>query len=341
MSITELIELLRLVNAKGHPNVSELWREIKDLRATRLNVKNLGYELAALLHERNLRGAPPSDPGFAGLTSKPTTQADIESQWFAYWCGQLKIAPIYHRKVWEFAFLLQVMREQGFLTPGNRGIGFGCGTEPIASLLASREIHATVTDLAPEQVAGAGWAETSQHAGALDAAFHANLVDRARFEKFVDHRFVDMNAIPQVEKPYDFCWSICALEHLGSIANGLRFIENSLGTLRPGGLAVHTTEFNFLEEDRTIDNWPTVLFLRKHFSELARRLESQGHTVLPLDFNVGDRPLDRYIDLPPFMTDEPNLPSSQWGAVNQRAHLKLSIDGFPSTCFGFVVRRKA
>ncbi len=56
-------------------------------------------------------------------------------------------------------------------------------------------------------------------------------------------------------------------------------------TLKPGGLAVHTTEFNFLDEEHTIDNWPTVLYQRAHFERLAEALRADGHRVAPLDFD--------------------------------------------------------
>ena len=41
---------------------------------------------------------------------------------------------------------------------------------------------------------------------------------------------------------------------LGSISQGLDFIENSLNTLVKGGISIHTTEFNFTNNEHTIDN---------------------------------------------------------------------------------------
>ena len=76
-------------------------------------------------------------------------------------------------------------------------------------------------------------------------------------------------------------------------------------TLRPGGVAVHTTEFNFLHQQDTVETGVTVLFLARHFTELANRLERAGHRVGPLDFDVGDGVVDRYIDLPPYAWDSP------------------------------------
>ena len=44
---------------------------------------------------------------------------------------------------------------------------------------------------------------------------------------------------------------LAGIDRIGSIELGLQFIENSMATLRPGGVAVHTTEFN-LEDGETI-----------------------------------------------------------------------------------------
>ncbi len=132
-------------------------------------------------------------------------------------------------------------------------------------------------------------------------------------------------------------WSICALEHVGSITKGLDFIENSLRTLRSGGIAVHTTEFNYMNDRQTIDDWPTVLFQKQHFRELAERLERQGHHVAPLDFDVGDKPLDKFIDLPPYAHDWTPYQHDIWKGPSPQ--IKLSIDGFACTCFGIIVRK--
>ena len=304
--------------------------------AMRLNVKNLGYQLARDRAPRLAAIDPAGEPRDHGLRSKPTTQADVESPWFAHWCRELHITPLYHRKLWEFAFVLQVLWERGRLRAGMRGVGFGCGEEPLASYLASLGIEVTVTDLDPTESAGRGWVETGQHTSALDQAFKPELVDLERFKELVSLEHVDMNRIPpSLEGRHDFCWSICAFEHLGSIENGLRFVENAMRTLKPGGVAVHTTEFNYLSEEETIEDGSTVLFLREHFLELKRRLEASGHHVGELDFATGSGVLDRFIDVPPYTWE--GASEDVWGG--QPEHLKLTVGRFPCTCYGLAIRR--
>lgn len=332
--IRDMLSLSR-VAANGVPNLSELNIAVRNISAANLNLKFFGYELG-----RKLAAAlpPPVDTAArtVGLACKPSTQADMESDWVAHWCGQLLTPVLYHRKLWELAYVLQAIHDAGHMRAGAKGLGFGCGEEPIPSYLASHGVTVTVTDLEAAEAQAAGWARTNQHAASLDQAFQPRMIDRTDFDRLVDLRFVDMNAIPADLTGYDFCWSICAFEHLGSIEQGLAFVENSLATLRPGGLAVHTTEFNIDPSAPTIDHWPSVLFKREHFTALAERLWAKGHNVAPLDFDIGDKPMDRFIDLPPWGHDlPPEL--SKWHGTGE--HLKVGVDGFISTCFGLIIHK--
>lgn len=310
--------------------------ERQTLDPVRLNIKNLGYQMARDLTPALLQVDTSLEPRDHHLVSKATTQADVESPWFAHWCRQLKLRPVYHRKLWEYAFLLQVLHERGKLRPGLSALGFGCGEEPVASYLTSLGLQVTVTDLDPAAAKGRGWMETGQHTTALHLAHRPELVAKETFEKLARFEYVDMNAIPaHLEGRYDFCWSVCAMEHLGGIEQGLRFVEESLRTLRPGGVAVHTTEFNYLGDNETVDSGPTVLFLARHLEALRARLEGAGHRVAPLDFSIGDGPIDRFIDLPPYEW-QLKRPDAFGG---MQLHLKLTVDDFPSTCFGIVVEK--
>jgi SAM-dependent methyltransferase len=311
-------------------------REVRLADPLRLGLKSLGHRLALDLTPGLAAADTSGEPRHHGIGSKACTQADVESPWFAHWCRELRVVPAYHRKLWEHAFLLQVLHERDMLREGRRGLGFGCGEEPIASYLASRGVAATATDLAPEAARGRGWMETGQHATRRDLAFHAHLVSREAFERLVDFAHVDMNHIPaSLDGRHDFCWSLCAFEHLGTIEAGLRFVERSLRTLRPGGLAIHTTEFNFLCQDDTIEEGSTVLFLAKHLTGLAARLERAGHRVGTLDLDVGDGVVDRYVDVPPY-EGEP-VPQPRWNRPT--VHLKLSLGAYPTTSFGLVIEK--
>jgi hypothetical protein len=143
--------------------------------------------------------------------------------------------------------------------------------------------------------------------------------------KTADHQDVDMNAIPDTLRDYDFCWSACSLEHTGSIDNGLCFIENSLDTLKPGGVAVHTTEFNLSSDTDTIEEGGTVLFRKQDIMLLARLLRTRKHKLLPLNFYAGSTEVDKFVDVPPYQNDP---------------HLRLRIERYRLTSIGLAIIKR-
>jgi SAM-dependent methyltransferase len=309
--------MLRLTDpATSAPNINELWRLTKDMEAMKLTVKFFGYELAKALLS-SLPPLPAGGPFQMPLASKPSTQADLEANWSRYWSAQIRERHAIHRRAWEHAFVLQALAQMGKMQQGMSGLGFASGG-PLPAYLASKGCDLTVVD-----------AQTP----AADALFRSELLDRPAFDRKVKLRAADMSAIPQDLRGFDFCWSVGKLQHAGSVDRAMKFMEDMVDTLKPGGVAVHTTEFNFTIDDQNIDNWQIVLFQRRHFEEMAQRLARKGCRVLPLDFNVGSRPLDRFIDVPPLEMESPNI--KDWSRDSM--HIKVSIDGFPCTSFGMIV----
>jgi SAM-dependent methyltransferase len=262
-------------------------------------------------------------PSLTHPVSQACTHSQMEEPSYLHWCTQILEDPKTHRKQWEFCYILQALARGGMIAPGLRGLGFGVGGEPLTALFASRGVSILATDLEPEEAAASGWVDTAQHARNKDSLNDRSICTGPEFERLVDFEFMDMNAIPENVRGFDFCWSACALEHLGSIENGLRFVENSLACLKPGGLAVHTTEFNCGSDDDTLDDTSTVLFRRRDFIALGKKLQRNGHHV-QMNFNLGDRPLDKHVDVPPYGWQD---------------HLKLQIDRWVTTSFGLIIRK--
>lgn len=262
-----------------------------------------------------------STPTLKSVVSQLCTASQFESDEYLSWCKRLNKEPQKYRKLWEFVFILSALEQSGVLKSGSSGIGFGTGQEPLPSFFASLEIDVLATD-APPEIAEI-WTASMQCAVSAEMLFDGNIVDRERFDRHVKHALVDMNSIPSDLSGYDFCWSSCALEHLGSIEKGLNFIENSLDCVKPGGVIVHTTEFNLDSNVDTVDNHGTCLFRKRDIESLLRKLALAGHEVFPLNLCTGDEKVDQYIDVPPF-----SLP-----------HLKLLISGFTTTSLGLIVRK--
>ena len=252
-------------------------------------------------------------------------QDSFEQPYFPYWMARLRQMQIYHRKLWEHAFICQALHERGLIAPGMRGLGFGVGSEPLTAYFASQGCLITGTDMAGDAAAEAGWTSTNEHAAGKAALRFPAICPDDLFETNVAFRVCDMNAIPDDLTGYDFCWSACAYEHLGSIEKGLAFVERSMDCLKPGGFAVHTTEYNVTSDTDTVSEGGTVLFRRRDMQELARRLREKGHIVGPLDLDPGAKPLDTYLDVPPYRVE---------------AHVKLALQGYGATSFGLIAQKK-
>ena len=259
----------------------------------------------------------------AGIRSRVCTQAQLQEPWFEAWCTALGERPRANRKLWEYAYIAHVLDALGHLRPGQRGVGFGVGREPLTALFAGQGCSIVATDLAPEAEGARVWSNTGQHGGGLAGLIRPEICDPSRFAELVSWQPVDMRALPAHLRGFDFCWSACSLEHLGSLEAGLEFVERSIGTLRPGGTAVHTTEYNLASNTDTIASGHTVLYRRTDLEGLARRLEGEGHEVAALDLHDGDGILDEYVDLPPYV-DEP--------------HLRLWYGKFTTTSVTLIVR---
>ncbi|MES2498442.1 MAG: hypothetical protein V4618_20185 [Pseudomonadota bacterium] len=258
--------------------------------------------------------------------SQMCTASQMAEPIYAEWCQRMGSAPTRHRKQWEFVFILRALEYYGALRPGLRGLGFGVGIEPLSSIFAAAGCHVVATDLAADDDRAQVWNDTDQLGSNLRQIHNPQLCDEASFFERVTYRPVDMNAIPADLVDFDFTWSSCAYEHLGSIDAGLAFFENSLKCLNPGGIAVHTTELNLSSNNSTLEKGGTVIFRRRDFESLAERLIAQGHDVIPITFDSGDTDLDRFIDLPPYSSD---------------THLKLQLLRWVATSFGMIVRKKS
>lgn len=274
--------------------------------------------------EPMLHYVPWREPNLDATVSQLCTARQFGEARYKQWCDALKVAPRLHRKQWEFVYILRALEERGKLQPGQRGLGFGCGTEPLPALMASRGCEVVATDADLAQATRDGWTN-GQHAASLDDLNRDGLCPEGDFRSRVSFRVMDMNDIPgDVAGRFDFTWSACAFEHLGSIDKGLDFFVNSMRALRPGGVAVHTTEFNLTSDGRTLDKGGTVIFRRRDIERLVRRLADEGFEVAPLNLSPGDEALDRYIDVPPYTQDR---------------HLKLKLSKYATTSIGIVARR--
>jgi hypothetical protein len=235
----------------------------------------------------------------------------------------LNIPIVLHRKIWEFAFITHHLDRLDMLRSGRQGLVFGVGTEKLPALYAARGCTIVATD----GPIGAAWADTGQYTTSTEPLFDPVVCDRDTFDKQVRFAICDMNGIPSHLRGFDFCWSASVLEHLGDLEAGLRFIENSLDCLLPGGVAVHVLEYNLSSNDQTTTKGDTCLYRQRDIDDLSGRLSAKGWRLERLPIVQGSSYADQHVCCPPFERD------------SQRIHLKIKLTDFASTSYGIVIRR--
>lgn len=263
------------------------------------------------------------DPG--RTISSLCTHAQLDSPPFRRWAAAIGEPWRAHRKLWELAYICETLEQRGMLAAGKRGLGFAVGMERLPSFFASRGCEILASDLPADDDRNRKWASSGQWAPGLEALNGFGLCPPEQFRDLVKFRPIDMNHIPDDLHGFDFTWSTCSFEHCGSLELGLRFLERQMLCLKPGGVAVHTTEFNLSSNDRTRSKGTTVIYRLKDVEDVCRRLQRQGHEVEPLDLDPGDHELDRHIDTKPYCTDR---------------HLRLDLKRYAATSIGLVIRRK-
>ncbi|WP_208455484.1 hypothetical protein [Burkholderia gladioli] len=269
--------------------------------------------------------ALPADAPF--MTFSNCNTEDFKHPRYAQLCKLINDRPRWHRKQWEYIFILHHLIEANVLRPGMKGIGFGVGQEPLPSAFAMLGAAVLGTD-APSDIKDAGgWANSKEHSASLDQMKFPWIPDDL-FYKQVRYAECDMNNIDPVFDGYDFTWSSCCLEHLGTLQKGLDFIANSVEKcLRPGGIAVHTTELNLSSDVHTVEeSQATVLYRRGDLVNFIEEMRRRGHQADPIVVGPAATALDFHVDIPPYSQD---------------LHLRLKLAGYVTTSIGVVVRRAA
>jgi hypothetical protein len=232
------------------------------------------------------------------MSSRVCRQADCGREYLD-WLGQINESPKVARKEWEHVAILRALTASGVLGPGTRGLGFAVGKEPLVGALAAQGPEIVATDLPSHDPKAANWTSTNQHSQHLDDLRNPDICADDLLDQRVSFQAVDMNHIPSDLVGFDFLWSACAFEHLGSIEAGLTFVERAMRCLAPGGIAVHTTEFNLDSDVDTVVTGDTVVYRASDFAELAHRLATHGHTMAPLVIGERAGVFDYLIDTRP------------------------------------------
>jgi hypothetical protein len=267
--------------------------------------------------------------------SRPCTYNELISPDFVKWTQEIKESPTnIWRKIWEYDFIADTLAKHGMLIAGKKGLGFAVGQEPLPALFAKRGCKILATDLDYDGAKEGGWTFSGQHTDSLEVLNTKGICDSCIFSQNVSLKYVDMNNISDDLRKgkFDFIWSSCALEHLGSIKRGKEFINNSMDCLKPGGIAVHTTEYNISSNTITLDSYikrlNNVILRKRDIEDISSTLIFKGHEI-HLNFELGDTPSDMFVDVPPYK-------------MNPHIRLKIASRFNPIVCtsYGIIVKKR-
>ena len=199
-----------------------------------------------------------------------------------------------HRKDWEWALGIIAMRRFGKLNEKSTAIGIGAGTEPVPFYLANKVKHVYATDLYGQNE---GWKR------AAPSDFPENPKKYAPFPYKEDALTVlrmDGTKLEFPSESFDTAFSFSSIEHFGDSGDGknnhsgaLRSLKEIERVLKPGGLAVITTEYIINDKEH-----PEFFNRRTIYSDLIDKLE-RLKLVEPLDLRMTTKTLDTVMDYYP------------------------------------------
>jgi hypothetical protein len=257
----------------------------------------------------------PSPPSLSAPVSQLCTAAQFREPDYQRICTILLERPRLHRKQWEYAYIVRCVEQASLIGPASKGLGFLRERERLPAVFASRGCEIVAAGPATGQAQDGGKPE-------LDELHFPGLLERSVLQRRVSFRGIEMNHLPPDLRGFDFCWSSSVTSHLGNLQEGLRFMRDSLDCLRPGGVAVHTFEFNLESGVDTVSEGAVVIYRERDLTDFAEEMRAQGHDVM-LNFNPGGEAEDLVIDRD----------------LDSDIHLKLYICDVLATSFGLCIRK--
>lgn len=165
-----------------------------------------------------------------------------------------------HRKQWEFAMIFLTLKKLGLLKSDKMGLSLGGGNERVLYSIARHIKKLVVTDLYDDHTS---WdcARTSDPNEFIRTSKPFPIDDEKIQALRMDMRYLDFD-----DSSFDFCYSSCAIEHIGEDKDFIQHFNEVNRVLKNGGIYVLTTELQFGEQ--IIPDSNNYVFTRKYLSEL-------------------------------------------------------------------------
>ena len=232
-----------------------------------------------------LRPAPfllsTAPPTLADPVTQVATGKQLREPVAGGWIARLRPKGTSGPEHWRKAYTLQALRRYGMLEQGALGVGFERSPSGMPAALAAMGTRVVTTF------------PTRAGSQPKAAALKRDLADRAPcskavFDENVSARVGSWRRIPEDLVNFDFLWSARANEALYSVAAAAKFVEDAMGCLRPGGLAVHTFSYDLTPSGRSIPSTERILMQQGDIERIALLLVSRGHEVAQFKIDATD-----------------------------------------------------
>lgn len=174
--------------------------------------------------------------------------------------NELKEPARLHRKQWEFAMIFLTLKKLGLLDESKTGLSVGGGNERVLYSIATHIKKLFVTDLYDDHTS---WdcARTPDPDEFIKASKPFPVDDNKIQALKMDMRFLEFD-----DNTFDFCYSSCAIEHIGEQKDFIQHFIEVNRVLKDDGIYVLTTELQFGEQ--TIPDPNNYIFSKKNLNEI-------------------------------------------------------------------------
>ncbi|HEX9658524.1 MAG TPA: class I SAM-dependent methyltransferase [Bacteroidota bacterium] len=243
---------------------------------------------------------------------------------------QLRETPRFHRKQWEFASIFRALKHNGKLHSKSKGLSVGGGVERLLYSIAPHVGSLLVTDLYDEQTT---WdcARTSDPEVFVKSQKPFPVDDQNISVKRMDMRSLDLE-----NETFDFCYSTCAVEHIGHHDDFLRHFNEVARVLKQNGLYVMTTEVSYNNE--VIHDDHNYVFTLEFMGKILD--ESDLEPIGMFDASISPHRINR--PLPSNLGDLNSFHPATLAEdiIREGPHLQLLRGKHPFTCGLFLLQKR-
>ena len=202
----------------------------------------------------------------------------------------------FHRKIWEYVQIIYCLKKLKFLTPQSICLAIGAGREPILYYLTYKV----------KKVYGIDLYEGVFFGGEDESDIPTSVGKYAPFPYVEDKLILTRMDALDLKFPdnyFDFVFSASSIEHFGNKRRILRAIKEMYRVLKPGGVAVITTE---LKLNRFATTLPGVRLFR--LEEFLKIGEKTGFIIQNnFDLRIEKEYFENWIKLPEEIHKRPHV----------------------------------